>query len=94
MEEVAAECVPREIRAAVGGGKLAAVCSWLGSGGAECVNARIDGGPSPAPLELKNRSGFTLLMKAAEEGHRRTVKALLRHGANSNLQDDCGFTAL
>ena len=94
MEEVAAECVPREIRAAVGGGKLAAVCSWLGSGGAECVNVRIDGGPSPAPLELKNRSGFTLLMKAAEEGHRRTVKALLRHGANSNLQDDCGFTAL
>ena len=39
-------------------------------------------------------SGLTLLMYAAFSGHERVVDLLLRHGAEINLLDSLGRTAL
>ena len=64
-------------------GEEAAVLAWLDSGGR--VNATHERG---------RVSGFTLLMGAANNGHERVVKLLIRHGAELNLQNSGGGTAL
>ena len=38
--------------------------------------------------------GKTVLMIAAEEGNKKHVSALIKYGANINLQDEYGYTAL
>ena len=49
---------------------------------------------SPATYERGGASGLTLLMGAAYHGHERVVDLLLRHGAEVNLQNSNGGTAL
>ena len=43
---------------------------------------------------MQNSKGYTALMRAATEGHERVVDLLLRGGAEIELQDSDGFTAL
>ncbi len=46
------------------------------------------------PVDLRDRNGRTLLMMAAENGHRETVKLLLERGANPNATSALGETVL
>ena len=64
-------------------GEEEAVLAWLDGGG------RVD-----ATYERGEVSGLTLLMGAACNGHERVVELLLQHGAEINLQDSDGGTAL
>jgi len=47
-----------------------------------------------ASVDLKNSRGHTALMLTAGQGHERVVELLIRHGAEVNLQDNRGGTAL
>jgi ankyrin repeat protein len=51
----------------------------------------LDRGVSP---NLRDRNGRTLLMLAAENGHRDTVRLLLERGADPNARSALGETAL
>ena len=75
--------VSDEVVAAAERGEEEAVLAWLDGGG------RVD-----ATYERGGVSGLTLLMGAARYGHERVVELLLRHGAEINLQDSDGGTAL
>ncbi|MDM7460316.1 MAG: ankyrin repeat domain-containing protein [bacterium] len=55
------------------------------------LQAMLDKGVSP---NLRDRNGRTLLMMAAENGHRDTVRLLLQRGANPTAQSALGDTAL
>ena len=47
-----------------------------------------------AEVNVKNLSGLTALMWAAERNHPAVVKLLLEHQAEPNAQDSKGFTGL
>ena len=64
-------------------GDEAAVRSWLERGG-RANTARENGGVT----------GVTLLMDAAGQGHERVAALLLQYGAQVNLLDSDGATAL
>ncbi len=55
------------------------------------LQAMLDKGVSP---NLRDRNGRTLLMMAAENGHRETVKLLLERGADPKAQSALGDTVL
>ncbi|MCX7925755.1 MAG: ankyrin repeat domain-containing protein [Fimbriimonadales bacterium] len=55
------------------------------------LQAMLDKGVSP---NLRDRNGRTLLMMAAENGHRETVKLLLERGADPKARSALGDTAL
>ncbi|OYT69279.1 MAG: hypothetical protein CFK49_07970 [Armatimonadetes bacterium JP3_11] len=55
------------------------------------LKAMLDRGVSP---NLRDRNGRTLLMLAAENGHRETVKLLLERGADPKTRSALGDTAL
>jgi len=75
---------PDAIVVAAERGEEEAVLAWLDGGGrADATYERGDG-----------VSGITLLMGAARYGHERVVELLLRHGAEVNLQNSFGGTAL
>src|SRR5262249_47417979 len=46
------------------------------------------------PLDSRDDTGATALMRAAERGHVEVVKLLLLHGANPDLRNPFGQTAL
>ncbi|MCI0459157.1 MAG: protein kinase [Gemmataceae bacterium] len=46
------------------------------------------------PLDSRDDTGATALMRAAERGHTEVVKVLLLHGANPDLRNPFGQTAL
>ena len=64
-------------------GEEAPLLAWLAGGG------RVD-----ATYERGGVSGITLLMFAAIHGHERMVELLLQRGAEANLQNSKGDTAL
>ena len=74
----------RKAAGAAGRGDEAALLAWIDGGG------RVN----DATCVVDDVSGVTVLMLAAEEGHERVVKLLIRRGAEFNLQDSIGGTAL
>jgi ankyrin repeat protein len=46
------------------------------------------------PVEVRDAKGNTLLLVACQNGLKRLVKLLLRHGADINAQNNAGNTAL
>ncbi|MCS7208424.1 MAG: ankyrin repeat domain-containing protein [Fimbriimonadales bacterium] len=60
-------------------------------GRARVLQAMLDRGVSP---NLRDRNGRTLLMMAAENRHRETVRLLLQRGADPTMRSALGETAL
>ena len=54
----------------------------------------LDDSPFPAQLNLKRRSGQTLLHLAASLGHQQLVAALLARGANPDIKDRNGMSPM
>ena len=74
--------------AAVCRGDEVAVRVWLEGGGRANATRERRGEDGEVT------TGVTLLMDAALEGHERVVEVLLQHGAEANVQDSFGETAL
>ena len=75
--------LPKKIQAAAAAGKAGVVQTWLAGDGrvdATCVNRGV--------------SGCTLLLIAAEHGHKELVELLLKRGAEADARDSGGGTAL
>ena len=45
-------------------------------------------------VNIRGRRNFTPLITAAQAGHNRVTRLLIKSGADLNLQDDTGFTSL
>ena len=76
------------VREAVGSGDVRATARWLDVGGN--VNSTI----FVARSDGKVTTQYTMLMRASAKGHHRLVELLLQRGANVNLQDSDGNSAL
>ncbi|EOD41873.1 hypothetical protein EMIHUDRAFT_431850 [Emiliania huxleyi CCMP1516] len=77
------DAVPEEIAEAARQGEEAALLAWLDGGG------RVD-----ANFTLRGCERCTLLMTAARQGHERVVELLLQRGAEVNVVDSLGGTAM
>ena len=75
--------LPQAVGDAAEHGDEAALLAWLDSGGQVNATHRVG-----------DVHGITALMHAAHQGHERVVDLLLQHGAEINLQDGNGTTAL
>ena len=75
--------LPKRIEAAAENGKVGVVQTWLAGDG------RVD-----ATCVHRGVSGCTLLLIAAEHGHKEIVELLLMRGAEADARDSEGCTAL
>ena len=79
----AALSLPKRVEAAAENGKVGVVQTWLAGDGrvdATCVHSGV--------------SGCTLLLIAAEHGHKEIVELLLKRDAEADARDSGGGTAL
>jgi ankyrin repeat protein len=69
------------------------LCSAARSGRLDCVQYLIEQGCVVNHIAVKGGSKTALIL-ASYAGHLEVVKTLCAHGADRNLKDDLGFTAL
>ena len=80
--------VPNNVLKAAEDGRVGPVRSWLNDGGKADTLAELPSEVSGRPVPC------TLLMIAAQHGHAQIVELLLKRGADINLQNSLGLTAL
>eukprot|EP00611_Tribonema_gayanum_P006618 TRINITY_DN1589_c0_g1_i2.p1 TRINITY_DN1589_c0_g1~~TRINITY_DN1589_c0_g1_i2.p1 ORF type:complete len:158 (-),score=55.05 TRINITY_DN1589_c0_g1_i2:114-587(-) len=93
MSDVAQHLIAKGVDpGAVSEDGVTALIAAASEGHAEIVQKLVqEAGASPDQADAK---GLTALMAAAVRGHKDVVLALLKHGANVQLQDASGLTAL
>ena len=75
--------VPKNVLKAAADGLVGPVRLWLN-----------EGGKADTLFDAEGEVPYTLLMRAAQNGHMQIVELLLKRGADINLQNSLGITAL